>query len=317
MADALLLFVNSPLLACHRLSCSLVFVTQLFDNFIVCFANLTAAPLEGTMGDGKVRILDLACRGGNLEDRISAVCKQSNAASTDCSPVTLHAVSTKDNALPTCCAYFRLRDHWHLGWGDETGRVSVARLDVIWHNCDGHLGCHAEATSFGVKVTTFQVHHSDAVTRLEYWSDIGMFVTSGKDGTLRYTEPDRVLHTLGRAKESNAARWTLKAYKKHHLHGIFGFTRSDKHNVIVTWGLEREAYVWNPYSQQPMAQLDGHGSSVMSVVFNDPADQVISMSSADKNVRIWCATTFTLTQVRTCVFHGGGGGGVGGREGNV
>jgi WD40 repeat protein len=176
--------------------------------------------------------------------------------------------------------------------------VSVARLEVIWHSCDGLLGCHSEATSFGVKITNFQVHHSDAVTRLEYWTDIGMFVTSGKDGTLRYTEPDRVLNTLGRAKEITAARWTLKAYKKQHLHGIFGFARSEKHNVIATWGLEREAYVWNPYSQQPMAQLDGHGCSVMSVAFNDAADQVISMSSADKNVRIWCASTFTLTQVR-------------------
>jgi hypothetical protein len=31
------------------------------------------------MGDGKVRIMDLACRGGSLEDRISAVCKQNNS----------------------------------------------------------------------------------------------------------------------------------------------------------------------------------------------------------------------------------------------
>jgi len=30
-----------------------------------------------------------------------------------------------------------------------------------------------------------------------------MFVTSGKDGTLRYTEPDRVLNTLARARERN------------------------------------------------------------------------------------------------------------------
>ncbi len=27
------------------------------------------------MGDGKVRVMDLACRGGALEDRITAVCK--------------------------------------------------------------------------------------------------------------------------------------------------------------------------------------------------------------------------------------------------
>jgi WD40 repeat protein len=68
--------------------------------------------------------------------------------------------------------------------------------------------------------------------------------------------------------------------------------------VIATWGLEREAFVWNPYSQQPMAELDGHGSSVMSVMFNDAADQVITASAMDKCVRIWCATTFTLTKVR-------------------
>ena len=87
---------------------------------------MNACEIEGgrafafcTMGDGKVRVMDLACRGGSLEDRVSAV------------------FSTKDNALPTCCASFRLRDHWHLGWGDETGRVTVARLDVVWHNCDG------------------------------------------------------------------------------------------------------------------------------------------------------------------------------------
>ena len=90
---------------------------------------------------------------------------------------------------------------------------------------------------------------------------------------------------------------SLCRYKKQHLHGVFGFARSERHNVIATWGLEREAYVWNPYSQQPMAQLDGHGSSVMSVVFHDAADQVITASSVDKTVRIWCATTFTLTQV--------------------
>jgi WD40 repeat protein len=185
-----------------------------------------------------------------------------------------------------------------LGWGDETGRVCIARLDVMWHSCDGQLGCHAVPTSHGVKVSTFQVHHADAVTRLEYWADIGMFVTSGKDGTLRFTEPDRVLNTLARAREYSAARWTLKAYKKQHLHGIFGFARSQKHNVIATWGLEREVYVWNPYSQQPMAVLEGHGCSVMSVVFNDAADQIITASAGDKNVRIWCATTFTLTQVQ-------------------
>ena len=90
---------------------------------------------------------------------------------------------------------------------------------------------------------------------------------------------------------------SLCRYKKQHLHGVFGFARSERHNVIATWGLEREAFVWNPYSQQPMAQLDGHGSSVMSVVFHDAADQVITASSVDKTVRIWCATTFTLTQV--------------------
>jgi WD40 repeat protein len=185
-----------------------------------------------------------------------------------------------------------------LGWGDETGRVYIARLDVIWHHCDGNLSCHSIATSHGVKISTFQVHHSDAVTKLEYWTDIGMFVTSGKDGTLRFTEPDRVLGVLGRARDSSAARWTLKAFKKQHLHGIFGFARSEKHNVIATWGLEREAFVWNPYSQQPMAELDGHGSSVMSVMFNDAADQVITASAMDKCVRIWCATTFTLTKVR-------------------
>ena len=28
------------------------------------------------MGDGKVRIMDLACRGGALDDKVSAVCKQ-------------------------------------------------------------------------------------------------------------------------------------------------------------------------------------------------------------------------------------------------
>jgi hypothetical protein len=76
------------------------------------------------------------------------------------------------------------------------------------------LGCHAVPTSFGVKITTFQVHHADAVTRLEYWGDIGMFVTSGKDGTLRFTEPDRVLNTLARSRENNGARWTLKAWVK-------------------------------------------------------------------------------------------------------
>jgi WD40 repeat protein len=266
---------------------------------------------SGTMGDGKVRVMDLACRGGSLEDRVSAVCKRIIARvrhTRQHFTVTCTAVCTKDNALPTCCASFRLRDHSYFGWGDDTGRVSVARLDVIWHNCDGQLGCHAVPTSFGVKVTSHQVHHSDAVTRLEYWTDIGMFVTSGKDGTLRYTEPDRVLNTLARAREKdkNTARWTLKAYKKQHLHGIFGFARSEKHNVIATWGLEREAFVWNPYSQQPMAQLDGHGCSVMSVVFNDATDQVITASSADKNVRIWCATTFTLTQVDclSCLFGG-------------
>jgi hypothetical protein len=61
---------------------SLVFLLQLFVNYDVFCANVTAAPLEGTMGDGKVRILDLACRGGALEDRVSAVCKQANAASS-------------------------------------------------------------------------------------------------------------------------------------------------------------------------------------------------------------------------------------------
>ena len=165
--------------------------------------------------------MDLACRGGSLEDRVAAV------------------FTTKDNALPTCCASFRLRDHWYVGWGDETGRVSVARLEVIWHNCDGsqtltpnpqpqvpnpnpqpqslnpnlgNLGCHSVPTSYGVRVTCFQAHRSDAVTRLEYWADIGMFVTSGKDGTLRFTEPDRVLNTLARARDDSGGRWTLRAY---------------------------------------------------------------------------------------------------------
>jgi hypothetical protein len=42
----------------------------------------------GTMGDGKVRVMDLACRGGSLEDRVSAACKS-----------TLRALDTQGNII--------------------------------------------------------------------------------------------------------------------------------------------------------------------------------------------------------------------------
>lgn len=46
-------------------------------------------------------------------------------------------------------------------------------------------------------------------------------------------------------------------------------------------------FLWNPFSQKPLAQLLGHSSSVQQVMVNDRDNQIISLGS-DKVVKVRC-----------------------------
>ncbi len=78
-----------------------------------------------------------------------------------------------------------MRDLLHLSWGDDEGFVTVHRLREGWHSCDGLTGCHPEPVVNNIESFMFQAHHHDAVTQVQWWNELGVIVTCGKDGTLR------------------------------------------------------------------------------------------------------------------------------------
>lgn len=50
-------------------------------------------------------------------------------------------------------------------------------------------------------------------------------------------------------------------------------------------GQDRRIMLWNPFSQKPLATMQGHTSSVMSIVVNDDNNQIISLA-ADKQIKV-------------------------------
>ena len=71
---------------------------------------------------------------------------------------------------------------------------------------------------------------------------------------------------------SGTVRWTLNAHKR----GILGFDWSERHNVLVTYGLEREAYLFNPFTSRPVGIMRGHTASICHAIFNDADHQIIT-----------------------------------------
>jgi WD40 repeat protein len=61
---------------------------------------------------------------------------------------------------------------------------------------------------------------------------------------------------------------------------------SSNSKVIASCGLERDIYLWSPYSKSSMATLHGHTASVTEVIANDEENQLISLA-IDHVVRVW------------------------------
>ncbi|CAM9103617.1 unnamed protein product, partial [Phaeothamnion confervicola] len=117
--------------------------------------------------------------------------------------------------------------------------------------------------------------HGDAVTRVRVVADLAAVVTSALDGTVRLT----CLHK----------RHVLRSFTGH-VQGVRDFVYCPMQRCVASVGVNREALVWNPYTLDVLARLEGHAAAVTLAVF-DEANARIMTFAADKSIRVWDAST--------------------------
>ena len=78
-----------------------------------------------------------------------------------------------------------------------------------------------------------------------------------------------------------------KQKKNFNLHqkGINSFFNSIKHKQVASCGEERHIILWEPYTLQQLAYLNGHNTSVSHLEINEERNHLISLDT-DKVVKI-------------------------------
>lgn len=89
----------------------------------------------------------------------------------------------------------------------------------------------------------------------------------------------------------NTQRTRLKGQNK----GIYSLDWNSEHSCLFSAGLDREAYVWNPYVKKEIFKLAGHNHSLIGVKCVPKTSQVIT-GDISGLFRVWDIRTFTSIQ---------------------
>eukprot|EP00698_Gefionella_okellyi_P023237 TRINITY_DN7870_c0_g1_i1.p1 TRINITY_DN7870_c0_g1~~TRINITY_DN7870_c0_g1_i1.p1 ORF type:complete len:1084 (+),score=205.12 TRINITY_DN7870_c0_g1_i1:81-3332(+) len=112
--------------------------------------------------------------------------------------------------------------------------------------------------------------HDDSVSRVKYYDKLGL-VTCGMDGKL-------VLHDLDKWQPFN----TLVGHKRN----VTCFAYAPTARLLISGGFDRDVIVWNPYTQKPIWNLEGHKDSIVGIEVNEADSQIITIG-ADKVIKVW------------------------------
>lgn len=89
----------------------------------------------------------------------------------------------------------------------------------------------------------------------------------------------------------NTKRRQLKGQVK----GIYSLDWNSEHSCLFSAGLDREAYVWNPYVEKEIFRLSGHNHSLVGVKCVPKTCQVVT-GDISGLFRIWDIRTFSTIQ---------------------
>ena len=122
--------------------------------------------------------------------------------------------------------------------------------------------------------TSLKVHaHWGWVTKIKYYEDLIMLLSSSLDGFIHMHELENLNYRQKR---------TFNLHQK----GINSFVYSKKHKQVASCGEERHIILWEPYTLQQLAYLNGHNTSVSDLDINEERNHLISLGT-DKVVKIW------------------------------
>lgn len=122
--------------------------------------------------------------------------------------------------------------------------------------------------------TSLKVHaHWGWVTKIKHYEDLNLILSSSLDGFIH-------MHDLKDLKYRPKRTFNL------HQKGINSFVYSVKHKQVASCGEERHIIIWEPYTLQQLAYLNGHNTSVSDLDINEERNHLISLGT-DKVVKIW------------------------------
>ena len=168
-------------------------------------------------------------------------------------------------AAPISLDYFydAVKKREMLFVGDDTGGVHVFYLEErMWQFQEHHT---QGATSI------LCVGHTDHVMKVEFIPDLGCLVTASLDSNINVIDLERR---------------RLKRHFTQHKKAVYSFVWCKHAKVIASCGLERMILLWSPYSRHSIAQLQGHSSSIRSLIVNDDYKQLISLSTGGV-IKVW------------------------------
>ena len=115
--------------------------------------------------------------------------------------------------------------------------------------------------------------HWGWVTKIKFYDDLNMLLSSSLDGFIHMHNLDDLAYK---------AKRTFNLHQK----GINSFVYSVKHKQVASCGEERHIILWEPYTLQQLAYLNGHNTSVSHLDINEERNHLISLGT-DKVVKIW------------------------------
>ena len=134
------------------------------------------------------------------------------------------------------------------------------------------------------------------MTKVEYYADLNLMVSSSLDGTLKIGELEslvakrapRIDSSMRSERRAQTVRVLGEPSHSHSpvKHGVYSFAWSNASKLLASCGLERTIALWNPYtrSSKPLAVLQGHTASILHVAISD--FQLFSCST-DKCLKVW------------------------------
>eukprot|EP01012_Entosiphon_sulcatum_P043513 TRINITY_DN5785_c0_g1_i1.p1 TRINITY_DN5785_c0_g1~~TRINITY_DN5785_c0_g1_i1.p1 ORF type:complete len:1237 (+),score=171.78 TRINITY_DN5785_c0_g1_i1:705-4415(+) len=88
---------------------------------------------------------------------------------------------------------------------------------------------------------------------------------------------------------------TLGTERQGHHKSIFSLDWNEPTKVLASCGAERHIFIWNPFISKPVFKLEGHAAPMVSVVFNETGQTLLSMCS-NKVIKLWDTRTFKCIQ---------------------